>query len=61
MQVTQPTEQAESENDQGQPIHVWRPYPQFTDEERTRILANDPVEVQNLVSFIQSTLEDPPG
>jgi hypothetical protein len=57
MQVTQPTEQAESENGQGQPIHVWRPYPQFTDEERTKILADDPATIADLIAFMKASLQ----
>lgn len=60
MQETQPTEQAWSEDSQGQPIHVYRPFPQFTDDERAKILANDPATIQELVTFMQSTLADPP-
>lgn len=57
MRPTQPTEQAESEDAQGQPIHVWRPYPQFTDDVRAAILANDPAAVQAMVAFMQGLLQ----
>ena len=57
MQPTQPTEQAESEDAQGQPIHVWRPYPQFTDEVRAALLAGDPVVTQQVVDFMKALLQ----
>jgi hypothetical protein len=58
MREIQPTEQAESEDQNtGLPIHVWRPYPQFTDDVRTKILADDPATIADLIAFMKATLQ----
>jgi hypothetical protein len=54
----QPTEQAQSENPGTfQPINVWRVYAQFTDEERAKILADDPATIAELIAFMKATLQ----